>query len=98
MPHNTPDPPLAAYVRPSQAPSCPICGLPLTGNQTVCSAKCRMERSRRKQAAKLAERDAKVRLLLRTARESLEAAEWLFKASRDYGCIFTLLLTHLRLI
>ena len=43
MPHNTPDPPLAAYVRPSQAPSCPICGLPLTGNQTVCSAKCRME-------------------------------------------------------
>jgi predicted nucleic acid-binding Zn ribbon protein len=47
--------------------SCPICGRPLTGNQTVCSAKCRIIRSRRKQEAKRRERDAKVRLCLQDA-------------------------------
>jgi predicted nucleic acid-binding Zn ribbon protein len=44
--------------------SCPICGVPLQGRQTVCSAKCRIQRSMAMRAAKRDERDAKVRLLL----------------------------------
>jgi predicted nucleic acid-binding Zn ribbon protein len=51
--------------------SCPICGGPLTGKQTVCSGKCRIERSRRRREAKQTERDAKLRVLLREALELL---------------------------
>jgi len=48
-------------------PSCPICGVPLQGKQTVCSAKCRIQRSMGRRAATQTERDAKVRLLLNEA-------------------------------
>ncbi len=44
--------------------SCPICGAPLQGKQTVCSSRCRIQRSMVRRAAKQTERDAKVRLLL----------------------------------
>ena len=52
---------------PSVVPSCPICGRPLKGRQTVCSARCRIQRSMRWREAKQRERDAKVRLLLTEA-------------------------------
>lgn len=55
---------------PPVIPSCPICGRPLKGKQTVCCGKCRIERSRRREA-KQRERDAKVRLLLTEALELL---------------------------
>jgi hypothetical protein len=45
----------------------------LTGRQTVCSAKCRIARSRQKHDAKRREKDAKVRLLLNEALEVLKA-------------------------
>ena len=47
--------------------SCPVCGRPLTGKQTVCSPKCRIERSRRRRQAKQQARTAQVRLLLKEA-------------------------------
>ena len=54
--------------------SCPICGTPLQGRQTVCSAKCRIARSRRRREDTQQERDAKVRLLLRTVIETAQEA------------------------
>lgn len=57
---------------PTMVPSCPICGEPLQGRQTVCSAKCRITRSRQRREAKRDDRDAKVRLLLREALGLLE--------------------------
>jgi predicted nucleic acid-binding Zn ribbon protein len=56
----------------SVVPSCPICGVPLTGRQTVCSGKCRIMRSRQKREAKQTDRDAKVRLLLTEALQVLK--------------------------
>jgi len=53
---------------------CPVCGRPLQGRQTVCSGKCRIARSRQRQKEQLHVRDAQIRLLLRTARESLDEA------------------------
>jgi predicted nucleic acid-binding Zn ribbon protein len=53
-------------------PSCPICGHPLQRRQTVCSAKCRISRSRQRREAKLLARDARVRLLLTEALALLE--------------------------
>lgn len=52
--------------------SCPICGAVLRGKQTVCSARCRIQRSMRGRAAKQTERDAAVRLKLREALALLE--------------------------
>ena len=47
---------------------CPICEtVPLHGKQTVCSAKCRIQRSMATRAAKRRNRDAQVRLLLTEA-------------------------------
>lgn len=52
---------------------CPICAkVPLAGKQTVCSPKCRIQRSMRRRMARQAERDAKVRLLLGEALTLLE--------------------------
>lgn len=56
----------------SMVPSCPICGTPLSGRQTVCSARCRVQRSMQRRAVKQTERDAKVRLLLREALDLLQ--------------------------
>lgn len=47
MPPSTPPDPPSSVRTPVMVP-CPICGTPLTGNQTVCSGRCRIERSRRK--------------------------------------------------
>jgi predicted nucleic acid-binding Zn ribbon protein len=56
--------------------SCPICGQPLKGKQTVCSPKCRIERSRRRREGKRQNDLAKVRLLLKEALNMLaEEAE-----------------------
>lgn len=52
---------------------CPVCGkVPLHGKQTVCSPRCRIQRSMGRRAAKQTERDTKVRLLLREALGLLE--------------------------
>jgi predicted nucleic acid-binding Zn ribbon protein len=68
---------------PPVIPSCPICGEPLQGRQTVCSPKCRTERSRRKGEAKRRERDAQVRLLLTTAIEAATEAQTLLKPETE---------------
>jgi predicted nucleic acid-binding Zn ribbon protein len=47
--------------------SCPVCAKPLGPRQKACSGKCRAEWSRLKREQAQAERDAKVRLLLREA-------------------------------
>ena len=57
---------------PSMLPSRPMCGTPLQRRQTVCSAKCRIARSRQRREQVQAERDAKVRLLLTEALRLLE--------------------------
>jgi predicted nucleic acid-binding Zn ribbon protein len=67
MTHPTPDHSPESVRTPPVVPSCPICGKPLKGNQTVCSPKCRIERFRRKREANQREREAKVRLLLTEA-------------------------------
>jgi predicted nucleic acid-binding Zn ribbon protein len=70
MPASTPDRcPGSVATPPSDVPVyCPICEtVPLHGKQTVCSAKCRIQKSMQTRAAKRAERDAKVRLLLAAA-------------------------------
>ena len=60
-------------------PSCPICERLLRRRQTVCSAKCRITRSRQKREAKLRERDAKVRLFLTTVIETAQEAMQVLK-------------------
>lgn len=67
MPHATPDLSPGSVRTPLASPLCPLCGTPLQGRQTVCSAKCRIARSRQTREAKRDERDAKVRLLLKEA-------------------------------
>jgi predicted nucleic acid-binding Zn ribbon protein len=66
------DPPSGSVRTPSMVGSCPICGQPLKGKQTVCSPKCRIERSRRRREAERQNELAKVRLLLRDALRLLE--------------------------
>ena len=66
-PPMSPDDRSSSVRTPSMVPSCPISGRPLTGNQTVCSGKCRIERSRRRRDAKHRARTAKVQLLLNEA-------------------------------
>jgi predicted nucleic acid-binding Zn ribbon protein len=63
--------------------ACPVCGKPLHSRQTVCSAKCRAARSRRKKESALHERDARIRLLLRTAMEALEEARMLLSGATN---------------
>ena len=64
----TPFPGLVVGSRP-----CPICGKrELEGKQTVCSGKCRVERSRRRRENALRTRDAEIRALLITALKKLE--------------------------
>jgi predicted nucleic acid-binding Zn ribbon protein len=63
--------------------SCPICGKPLQGRQTVCSAKCRVARSRQRREARQHERDSQVRLLLTTAIEAATEAKALLKPEKE---------------
>ena len=59
---------------------CPICQtVLLTGKQTVCSPRCRIQRSMARRAATQAERDAKVRLLLGTVIETVQEAKQLLE-------------------
>jgi predicted nucleic acid-binding Zn ribbon protein len=52
---------------------CPLCEkVPLHGKQTVCSARCRIQRSMQRRVAKQMERDATVRLHLRAALDLLK--------------------------
>ena len=54
---------------------CPVCKeVPLLGKQTVCSGRCRIERSRRKQTQRQADRESEVRLHLKQARAGIDAA------------------------
>jgi predicted nucleic acid-binding Zn ribbon protein len=64
MTHLIPDLSLSSVRTPSVIPSCPICGQPLRGRQTVCSSKCRIARSRQRHERAQVELDARVRLLL----------------------------------
>jgi predicted nucleic acid-binding Zn ribbon protein len=72
MPMSTPELSTGGVHTPTVVPSCPMCGVPLTGKQTVCSGRCRVARSRQKYEAARRERDAKVRLLLTEALGVLE--------------------------
>ena len=65
MPHCTPDLTSESVRTLLLVPSCPMCGTLLQGRQTVCSAKCRVARSRQKATAIRQGRDAKIRRLLR---------------------------------
>ncbi len=54
---------------------CPVCKkVALRGNQTVCSARCRIARYRQKRAQEQADRDSKVRLHLKAAQADVETA------------------------
>ncbi len=55
---------------------CPVCRLhPLQGRQTVCSAACRRERSRQREAEQRQRRDDELRVLALAARQAIEALE-----------------------
>jgi len=55
---------------------CPVCGrVALSGRQTACSARCRRERSRQKDAARRQQRDEELRGLARAVRDAAEALE-----------------------
>ena len=71
MPQPTHDLTPGSVRTPSVLPSCAMCGTPLQGRQTVCSAKCRIARSRQRRNANQQERDAMVRLHLRVALDLL---------------------------
>jgi predicted nucleic acid-binding Zn ribbon protein len=59
---------------------CPVCRTtPLTGRQEVCSGKCRVARSRQRQAEAAQERDRQIREYLVMAQESLEAIRGLLR-------------------
>ena len=52
---------------------CPVCqAVDLTGRQTVCSARCRRERSRQREQAAREARDREIRVLLETALKRLQ--------------------------
>jgi predicted nucleic acid-binding Zn ribbon protein len=72
MPQSKPEVTPDSVRRLSVVPSCPICGHPLHGRQTVCSGRCRIERARRRREAAMAERDAKVRKMLQEALQLLK--------------------------
>jgi hypothetical protein len=57
---------------------CPICQkVPLHGKQTVCSPRCRIQRSMARRAATRAARDAHVRIKLQEAQHAVAEALWL---------------------
>lgn len=58
---------------------CPVCGKALTGRQRVCSAKCRAALSRQRHLEARAERDARIRLLLKTVIETATEARELLR-------------------
>jgi predicted nucleic acid-binding Zn ribbon protein len=68
--------PQSVATLPSDVPVyCPICqAVPLHGKQTVCSARCRIQRSMGRR-----ERDARLRLLLRTVMDSARDATQLLE-------------------
>ena len=81
LPHSRPGPasesaraPLVASVVASSQRLCPACGRVLTPRQSACSGRCRAILSRRRRATARESRDRKVRALLLTAQESVEAA------------------------
>jgi predicted nucleic acid-binding Zn ribbon protein len=52
---------------------CPVCQeADLTGRQTVCSARCRRERTRQRESAARQARDQEIRALLETALRKLQ--------------------------
>ena len=58
------------------ASPCPVCRKhPLQGRQTVCSARCRRIRSRRREAEARQHRDDELRVLAFAARQAIEALE-----------------------
>jgi predicted nucleic acid-binding Zn ribbon protein len=79
MPQSKPEVTPDSVRTPPVIPSCPMCGHPLQGRQTVCSAKCRIARSRQKHEAKRREKDTKVRLLLTTVIETAQEAKQLLE-------------------
>jgi predicted nucleic acid-binding Zn ribbon protein len=82
MPTPTPEPDPGSVRTPIMVASCPICGQPLRGRQTVCSGGCRIERSRQRRENKLQDRDAKVRLLLRTVIETAQEPKQLLEEDK----------------
>jgi predicted nucleic acid-binding Zn ribbon protein len=78
LPNSTPQPGSGGVRTPSVglvvgSRPCPICGTrELEGKQTVCSGKCRAERSRRRREEVLRTRDDEIRTLLATALKKLE--------------------------
>jgi hypothetical protein len=55
---------------------CPVCREhPLRGRQTACSAACRRERSRQREAERRLHRDDELRVLALAARQAIEALE-----------------------
>jgi hypothetical protein len=83
MPQSSPDRcPGRVATPPSGLPVyCPVYEkVPLQGKQTVCSPRCRIQRSMARRAAKRADRDARVRLLLRTVIETVTEALEVLKA------------------
>jgi endogenous inhibitor of DNA gyrase (YacG/DUF329 family) len=65
---------------------CDHCGSPFAATRRqhrFCSARCRAAAFQVARGAKQAERDAEVRLLLRTAREALEEADARLRAKPD---------------
>ncbi len=58
------------------ASPCPVCREhPLQGRQTACSAACRRERSRRREAEARQHREDELRVLALAARQAIEALE-----------------------
>jgi predicted nucleic acid-binding Zn ribbon protein len=90
MSHPTPPDPIPSVRTLSVVPSCPICGKPLKGEQTVCSPKCRTKRARQKHEADRREQDAQLGLLLRTAAEAIQEARERLKARNDPSMKFGL--------
>jgi predicted nucleic acid-binding Zn ribbon protein len=79
----TPDRSPQSVRTPSVVASCPICKHPLQGRQTVCSAKCRIARSRQRREAKQVDERAKVRLFLTNVIENAQKARHLLEESRS---------------
>ena len=81
-PTPTPDhSPKSVATPPARVPVyCPVCNkVPLHGKQTLCSPRCRIQRSMARRADTQRERDAKVRLLLRTVIETAQDAKQLLE-------------------
>jgi predicted nucleic acid-binding Zn ribbon protein len=78
LPNSTPQPGSGGVRTPSVglvvgSRPCPICGTrELEGKQTVCSGKCRIERSRRRREDALRARDDEIRALLAAALKKLD--------------------------